>query len=138
MQIHHLAVNALLKGNQVNEMEGGSLFGFEHDMQCGAQFSNEESGFDEAASCAPAFRVLKQLIQRCLTDAVTSVNVYADAILQHLYRWICRFLLVDLLILSHVKLGSLTMFIFFFFLLLFCSPQSKLHDPALHRLLHKA
>ncbi|KAE8646908.1 DNA polymerase epsilon catalytic subunit A isoform X1 [Cucumis sativus] len=105
-KIHHLAVNALLKSNQVNEMEGGSLFGFERDIQCGAQFSNEEGGFDEAASCAPAFRVLKQLIQRCLTDAVTSGNVYADAILQHLYRWIC-------------------------------SPQSKLHDPALHRLFHK-
>lgn len=97
MQIHNLAVNALLKSNQVNEMEGGSLFGFERDMQSGDQLSNE-GGFDEAASCAPAFRVLKQLIQRCLADAVTSGNVYADAILGHLYRWICRFLLVDWLI----------------------------------------
>lgn len=95
MQIHHLAVNALLKSSQVNEMEGGSLFGFEHDMQYGAQLSNEDSGFDEASSSAPTFRVLKQLIQRCLADAVTSGNVYADAILRHLYRWICRFLLVD-------------------------------------------
>lgn len=102
MQIHHLAVNALLKSNQVNEMEGGSLFGFEHDMHCGVQLSSEEGGFDEAASSALAFRVLKQLIQRCLADAVTSGNVYADAILQHLYRWICRFLLVGL-VLYHAK-----------------------------------
>ncbi|XP_022957705.1 DNA polymerase epsilon catalytic subunit A-like [Cucurbita moschata] len=106
LKIHHLAVNALLKSSQVNEMEGGSLFGFEHDMQYGAQLSNEDSGFEEASSSAPTFRVLKQLIQRCLADAVTSGNVYADAILRHLYRWIC-------------------------------SPQSRLHDPALHRLLHK-
>ncbi|TYK05651.1 Retrotransposable element Tf2 [Cucumis melo var. makuwa] len=86
LKIHHLAVNALLKSNQVNEMEGG--------------------GFDDAESNAPAFSVLKQLIQRCLADAVTSRNVYANEICLHLYRWIC-------------------------------SPQSRLHDPALHRLLHK-
>lgn len=106
LKIHHLAVNALLKSNQVNEMEGGALFGFDHDVNSGSHSLDEQSGFDEATSCAPAFRVLKQLIQRCLADAVTSGNVFADAILQHLYRWLC-------------------------------SPQSKLHDPALHRVLHK-
>lgn len=105
-KIHNLAVNALLKSNQVNEMEGGVLFGFDYDSSTGPHDINEQSGFDEATSCAPAFRVLKQLIQRCLADAVTSGNVFADAILQHLYRWLC-------------------------------SPQSKLHDPALHRMLHK-
>ncbi|XP_062083133.1 DNA polymerase epsilon catalytic subunit A-like isoform X2 [Humulus lupulus] len=106
LKIHHLAVDALLKSNQINEMEGGALLGFEADVNSGAHNSNEQSGFDEGTSCASAFRVLKQLIQRCLTDAVTSGNVFADAILQHLYRWLC-------------------------------SPHSKLHDPALHRLLHK-
>ncbi|WJZ89858.1 hypothetical protein VitviT2T_009046 [Vitis vinifera] len=106
LKIHHLAVNALLKSNQVNEMEGGALFGFEQDMNMGAHGFNEQCGFDEATLCAPTFRVLKQLIQRCLADAVSSGNVFADAILQHLYRWLY-------------------------------SPQSKLHDPALHRILHK-
>ncbi|XP_077235840.1 DNA polymerase epsilon catalytic subunit A-like [Tasmannia lanceolata] len=101
LKIHHLAVNALLKSSQVNEMEGGTLLGFDQDSG-----SNEQTGFDEASSCAPAFRVLKKLIERCVSDAVTSGNVFADAILQHLYRWLC-------------------------------SPQSKLHDPALHRVLHK-
>lgn len=70
-------------------MEGGGLFGFDQDMSYGAQ-NNELYGFDETTSSAPAFRVLKQLIQRCLTDAVTSGNIFADAILQHLYRWLCR------------------------------------------------
>ncbi|PSR89873.1 DNA polymerase epsilon catalytic subunit A like [Actinidia chinensis var. chinensis] len=106
LKIHHLAVNALLKSNQVNEMEGGALFGLEQDSNPGAHIINEQCCFDEVTSCAPAFRVLKQLIQRCLADALTSGNVFADAILQHLYRWLC-------------------------------SPQSKLHDPALHRMLHK-
>ncbi|KAH9660041.1 DNA polymerase epsilon catalytic subunit A [Citrus sinensis] len=105
LKIHHLSVNALLKSNQVNEMEGGGLFGFDQDMNSGP-YNNELCGFDETTSSAPAFRVLKQLIQRCLTDAVTSGNVFADAILQHLYRWLC-------------------------------SPHSKLHDPVLHRILHK-
>ncbi|KAK6936184.1 DNA polymerase epsilon, catalytic subunit A, C-terminal [Dillenia turbinata] len=105
LKIHHLAVNALLKSNQINEMEGGALFGFDNDMGSGPHNIGQFI-LDETVLCAPAFRVLKQLIQRCLADAVTSGNVYADAILQHLYRWLC-------------------------------SPQSKLHDPALHRVLHK-
>ncbi|KDO51331.1 hypothetical protein CISIN_1g0001612mg, partial [Citrus sinensis] len=88
LKIHHLSVNALLKSNQVNEMEGGGLFGFDQDMNSGP-YNNELCGFDETTSSAPAFRVVKQLIQRCLTDAVTSGNVFADAILQHLYRWLC-------------------------------------------------
>ncbi|XP_040361849.1 DNA polymerase epsilon catalytic subunit A [Rosa chinensis] len=32
LKIHHLAVDALLKSNQVKEMEGGALLGFESDM----------------------------------------------------------------------------------------------------------
>ncbi|KAK3041245.1 hypothetical protein RJ639_001528, partial [Escallonia herrerae] len=106
LKIHNLAVSALLKSNQVNEMEGGTLLGLDQDSNTGPHVSNEQCGFDEATSCAPAFRVLKQLIQRCIKDAVDNGNVYADAILQHLYRWLC-------------------------------SPQSKLHDPALHRMLNK-
>ena len=41
--------------------------------------------FDEATSCAPAFGVLKQLIQRCLGDAVASRNVYVDIIRAFLF-----------------------------------------------------
>ena len=88
LQIHHLAVNALLKSSQIDEMEGGSLFGNDYEIQSGSHVS--ETDFDETSSCAPAFRVLKQLIQRCISDAVASGNVFADALLQHLYRWLCR------------------------------------------------
>lgn len=49
-----------------------------------------EDDFDELVSCRPAFQVLKQLVQRCVSDVVSSGNVFADAILQHVYRWICR------------------------------------------------
>lgn len=90
MQIHNLAVDALLKSQQLSEIEGGSLLGF-GQTKPGADTSSEHSDYDEATACAPAFRVLKQLIQRCLADAVTSGNVFADAILQNLYRWLCRF-----------------------------------------------
>ncbi|MCD7471233.1 DNA polymerase epsilon catalytic subunit A [Datura stramonium] len=106
LKIHHLAVDALLKSNQVNEMEGGTLFGLDQELNPMTNFPNEQYFFDTTTSCAPAFRVLKQLIQRCLTDAVTSGNIFADAMLQHLYRWLC-------------------------------SPRSRLHDPALHSMLHK-
>lgn len=90
LKIHHLAVNGLLKSNQVNEMEGGALFGYDQDTNSGAHILDAHGGFDEDTACAPAFRVLKQLIQRCLADAVTFRNAYADAVLRHLYRWLCR------------------------------------------------
>ncbi|KAL6571839.1 hypothetical protein OROHE_002708 [Orobanche hederae] len=106
LKIHHLAVNAILKSNLVNEMEGGALFGLDQELNPATYNSDKQYFFDEATSCAPVFRILKQLIQRCLADAVTSGNVFADAVLQQLYRWLC-------------------------------SPKSKLHDPALHRMLHK-
>ncbi|CAN6479373.1 unnamed protein product [Victoria cruziana] len=106
LKIHHLAVNSLLKSSQLDEIEGGMLLGHESDMPAGPPFTYSSSCFDEIAACSSAFRVLKHLVQRCLSDAVTSGNVFADAILQHLYRWIC-------------------------------SPQSKLHDPTLHRVLQK-
>jgi DNA polymerase epsilon subunit 1 len=89
LQIHHLAVNSLLKSSQVDEMEGGSISSFGSDMPPGQH--DTESDFDDASLCSPAFQVLKQLIQRCISDAVSSGNVFADAILQHLYRWLCRY-----------------------------------------------
>uniref|UniRef100_A0A452YAT5 DNA polymerase epsilon catalytic subunit n=1 Tax=Aegilops tauschii subsp. strangulata TaxID=200361 RepID=A0A452YAT5_AEGTS len=84
-------------------MEGGSIGNFENDIPPGPNAT--ETDYNDASLCLPAFQVLKQLIQRCISDAVSSGNVFADAILQHLYRWLC-------------------------------SPRSRLHDPALHRLLH--
>ncbi|KAH7426493.1 hypothetical protein KP509_10G003400 [Ceratopteris richardii] len=102
LKVLHLAVNALLKCSQINEMEGGALLGFELD----AKSNTETSTWDESSSCAPAFRILKQMVQGWVADAVNSGNVFADALLQHLYRWLC-------------------------------SPHSKLHDPTLHRVLHK-
>ncbi|KAK7271283.1 hypothetical protein RJT34_27054 [Clitoria ternatea] len=89
LKIHHLAVDALLKCNQINEMVGSTLLGFDNEFDTESFSMDDKNGFDESTSCAQAFRILKQLIQRCLADAVTSGNVYADAILQHLYRWLC-------------------------------------------------
>ncbi|GAB2274640.1 DNA polymerase epsilon catalytic subunit A [Dionaea muscipula] len=106
LKIHHLAVDALLKSSHINEIEGNSFFKFDQGSNSGADLLNDQYSCDEATSCANAFGILKQLVQRCLQDAIKFGNVFADAILQHLYRWLC-------------------------------SPHSKLHDPALHRMLHK-
>ncbi|KAK9075077.1 hypothetical protein SSX86_003396 [Deinandra increscens subsp. villosa] len=87
LKIHNLAVNAL-------------LLGFDHDLTSGSHLP-----LDEDTQCFAAFCVLRQLIKRCVADALSN-NIFADHLLQHLYRWLC-------------------------------SPQSKLHDPALFRMLHK-
>ncbi|XLR27661.1 hypothetical protein HN51_040960 [Arachis hypogaea] len=42
---------ALLKSNQVNEMEGGALLGIDNEFNSGANPTIDQSGFDEAASC---------------------------------------------------------------------------------------
>lgn len=74
-------------------MEGGALFGLDQEMNSTSYNNEKQYSYDEETSCAPAFRVLKQLILRCIADAVTSGNVFADAVLQHLYRWLCRLLI---------------------------------------------
>jgi hypothetical protein len=89
-QVHHLAVNALLKSSQINELEGGALLGFNSESQDAVTLGVGQTNWDESVSCAPAFRVLKQLVQGWLSDAVQSGNTFADALLQHLYRWLCR------------------------------------------------
>ncbi|KAF5789802.1 putative DNA-directed DNA polymerase [Helianthus annuus] len=91
LKIHKLAVTAL-------------LVEFDEDLTLG---SDELSDLDEATPCVHAFRALRALIQRCVADAMLSGNIFADELLQHVYRW-------------------------------FCSPRSKLHDPALLRMLQKA
>ena len=133
LQIHHLAINALLKSGQIKEIEGSGFHGFEQETDSDLYTSSEQYDFDEATSCEPAFRVLKQLVQRCLQDAITSGNVFADAILQHLYRWLCRFvylMFMKTFVCYSVKF-SLSIYFFNF------SPQSKLHDPAIYRMLCK-
>ncbi|CAL9234448.1 unnamed protein product [Arabidopsis halleri] len=106
LKVHRLAVNALLKSDLVSEMEGGGFLGFEQGVNSRGSSLNDNGSFDENNGCAQAFRVLKQLIKRCLDDVCNSGNIYADSILQHLSWWLC-------------------------------SPSSKLHDPALHLMLHK-
>lgn len=87
-------MNALLKSNQVNEMEGGTFLDYDQEAN-----ADQYYGLDDAVFCAPAFRSLKQLMRRCLEDAVSSGNIYADAMLQHLYRWLCRLVNLDVLVL---------------------------------------
>ena len=89
LQVHHLAVNALLKSSHLNELNGGLLLGLNSENPQDIAVPGQMS-LDESISCAPAFRVLKQLVQGWLSDAVSSGNTFADALLQHLYRWLCR------------------------------------------------
>ncbi|XP_026423265.1 uncharacterized protein LOC113319210 isoform X1 [Papaver somniferum] len=57
MQIHQLAVNSLLRSNQINEMEGGALFVFD---LCIFE-SHAKTGFHEASAFASAFGMQSKL-----------------------------------------------------------------------------
>lgn len=71
----------------MNELEGGALFGFESEPGGAAE---GPTGCDEEMLSAPAFKVLKEMVQNWLYDAVSSGNLFSDALLQHVYRWLCR------------------------------------------------
>lgn len=86
LQIYHLAVNALLKSSQISEFEGGTV-----DGDGSAAFNDGSNTWNEEIFCSPAFRVLKQLVGGWLADAISTGNNYSDALLQHVYRWICRY-----------------------------------------------
>lgn len=88
--MHHLAVNALFNSSQINDLEGGALLGFNVESQDAVTLGAGQANWDESVLCAPTFRVLKQLVQGWLSDTVSSSNTFADALLQHLYRWLCR------------------------------------------------
>lgn len=108
--MHHLAVNALLKSSQINELEGGALLGFNAESQDAVTLGAGQANWDESVACAPAFRVLKQLVQGWLSDAVSSGNTFADALLQHLYRWLCRCAI--LITLALASASNLNLFLF--------------------------
>jgi hypothetical protein len=58
-------------------------------------------------------------------------NIYTDGSAGNYVCWIANFL-------YYFVLTMFDFFIFYYlFIVLWCSPRSKLHDPALHRMLHK-
>lgn len=56
------------------------------DMMGGAESSL--TAYDESARCAPAFRVLRQMVAAWLRDVSLYQNVFADFQIIHFYRWL--------------------------------------------------
>ena len=54
----------------------------------GAMGSHEV--LDASEMCGPALKVLRGMVQAWVNDAVNCQSLYADALLQHLQRWIGR------------------------------------------------
>ncbi|GBF92637.1 hypothetical protein Rsub_05251 [Raphidocelis subcapitata] len=69
LRLHHLAVAALVKAQELAEMEGAS-------------------GLEGLGAGAPAFGVLRRLVESWLTDATRNGNPIADRLLHNLYRWV--------------------------------------------------
>lgn len=56
------------------------------DMMGGAESSL--TAYDETARCAPAFRILRQMVAAWLRDVSLYQNVFADFQIIHFYRWL--------------------------------------------------
>lgn len=112
-----LTVNTILQSSFINELEG-TLLNLESSTVESSTNNpdNQVKSFDDTASCAKAFRMIKALVTGWSKDfAITtskSANpdedysvVPTDVLLTHFMRWIS-------------------------------SPHSKLYDPSVHRLIY--
>ncbi|KAG7176387.1 DNA polymerase epsilon catalytic subunit A-like [Homarus americanus] len=93
LDLDALAVTTLLQAHHINEMEGTSssvAFDAPHatlqDMMGGAE--SALTAYDETARCAPAFRILRQMVAAWLRDVSIYQNVFADFQIIHFYRWL--------------------------------------------------
>nr|XP_053633938.1 DNA polymerase epsilon catalytic subunit A-like [Cherax quadricarinatus] len=94
LDLDALAVTTLLQAHHINEMEGtSSSVAFDaapqaslQDMMGGAE--STLTAYDETARCAPAFRILRQMVAAWLRDVSIYQNVFADFQIIHFYRWL--------------------------------------------------
>ncbi|KAK9830879.1 hypothetical protein WJX81_001263 [Elliptochloris bilobata] len=70
LKLSHLAVAAIVKADMIGELEGAG-------------------GAPDADGCGPAFKILRQLALRLLTDAAERNNRLADEVLRNMWRWLC-------------------------------------------------
>lgn len=81
-----------LQAHHINELEGtSSSIAFDAGPQASLQDMMAESSltaYDETARCAPAFRILRQMVAAWLRDVSLYQNVFADYQIIHFYRWL--------------------------------------------------
>ncbi|KAK7073292.1 hypothetical protein SK128_028068 [Halocaridina rubra] len=95
LDIDALAVTTLLQSHHINEMEGtSSSVAFDAAPQAslqdmmGAGSESTLTAYDETARCAPAFKILRQMVSGWLRDVSVYRNIYADFQIIHFYRWL--------------------------------------------------
>ncbi|XP_064102350.1 DNA polymerase epsilon catalytic subunit A-like [Macrobrachium nipponense] len=95
LDLDALAVTTLLQSHHINEMEGtSSSVAFDAAPQASLQDmmgSGTESSltaYDETARCAPAFKILRQMVAAWLRDVSVYQNIFADFQIIHFYRWL--------------------------------------------------
>jgi len=80
LQVHHLAVCAIVKSGILNDLEQGALLGFD----TGSKVTSRTGGHEAAV----AFKTLRKLVDNWLRDATDHHNEYADALLSQIHRWL--------------------------------------------------
>jgi DNA polymerase epsilon subunit 1 len=112
-----LAINTILSASHIADLEGNLKYATADDNTPAPALAEDDDGtksdiyfhsVDEAAACARAFKILKNLVTSWSVDVFKNdkYNPSADIFVRNFYRWIS-------------------------------SPQSKLYDPAIHRLVHR-
>ena len=104
LSVSSLAINSILSAEQLERL--GSGLNISKITLGGTEQTNGTSydPHDIFGICMETFKKLKSLLSSWITE-IQRGNLYADRLMQHIYRWIS-------------------------------SPNSKLYDPALHRMVH--
>ena len=113
LDLSMLPVNTVLQSEYVKDFEDATAFANQYqDSRKGTSFGQVQAtgefdtDLDEYVTCATMFKHLKTVINIWLQD-LSRNDVYADALVSHLFRWLSS------------------------------PAEAKLYDPLLHRLVHK-
>jgi len=93
--IDALAVNAVLQSHHVHDAEGVAASfdtvqqaSLEQMLKAAPGVLSTLTTYDEAAACAPSFRILKGLVCSWLQEIISNQNQHADNQLIHFYRYL--------------------------------------------------
>lgn len=95
LSMDSLAITALLQANKIHDLEGASsavTFDIMPQASLEEMIGSTPVGllpsYDETALCSSAFRIMRQMIKKWLTEVSLHKNIYSDYQIVHFYRWI--------------------------------------------------
>ena len=90
LEVTSFTINAIINHTQLEEMESLPTAGSEQYFpgQLEGQLPRTKTIADEAISCAPAFKVITQMVNKWLRHLYKTKSQHVDLLLSHFERWL--------------------------------------------------